>query len=115
MVGLLLLHFQHLSHLRVGLAEFQLPTYQLAINVDPILPTATVHNLHGQLLELLLIVGLYSLSHDFPTVYVFLQCQQNLVGVDGLDKIVSYLLSNGLVHDVLLLALGYHHHRGLWR
>ena len=37
--------------------------------------------------------------------------QQNLVGVDGLDQVVGNLLSDGLLHDVLLLALGHHHHR----
>ena len=47
-------------------------------------------------------------------MYVLFQRQQYLIGVHGLDQIVGYLLTDGLVHDVLLLALGHHHHWSLW-
>ena len=39
---------------------------------------------------------------------ILLQGQQDLIGVDGLDEVVGNLLSDGLVHDVLFLALGDH-------
>ena len=114
-VGLLLLHLQHLGHLRVGSREFQLPAHQPLVDIGPVGPCATVHNLHGELLELLLIAALHGLGDDFLAMDVLLECQQDLVGVDRLDEVVGYLLSDGLVHDVFLLALGHHDHRGLWR
>ena len=107
-VGLALLHFQHLGHLRVGGAEFQFPTHEPLIDVGPVLPRPAVHDLHGQLLELLLIAALHGLRDDFAPVDVLLQREQYLVGVDGLDEVVGNLLSDGLVHDVFLLALGDH-------
>ena len=45
---------------------------------------------------------------------VLLQRQQYLVGIDGLDEVIGNLLADGLVHDVLLLALGDHHDGHLW-
>ena len=39
---------------------------------------------------------------------VLLQRKENLDGVDRLDEIVGNLGSDGLVHDVLLLALRHH-------
>ena len=108
-VSLLLLHIEHLRHLRIGSAELQFPAYQPLVNIDPVLPRATVHNLHRQLLELLLITGLHRLRHDFAAMDILLQRQQYLVGVDGFDQIVSYLLADGLVHDVFLFALRHHH------
>ena len=84
--------------------------HEFLIYLYPILPGSAVHNLHGYLLELLLILCLRYLRLDFLTVDVFLQRQQNLVGIHGLDQVVGNLLADGLVHDILLLALGHHHH-----
>ena len=42
---------------------------------------------------------------------VLLQCQQDLVGIDGLDQVVGNLLADGLLHDILFLALGHHDDR----
>ena len=39
------------------------------------------------------------------------QRAENLARIHGFYKIVGYLAAHGLVHDILLLALGYHHHR----
>ena len=41
---------------------------------------------------------------------VFLEGEKYLIGIDRLDEIVGYLRANGLIHDILLLALGDHHH-----
>ncbi len=41
---------------------------------------------------------------------VLLYRQEYLVGVDGLDEVVGYLCSDGLIHDVFLLALRHHDH-----
>ena len=84
--------------------------HQFLIHFHPFLPGAAVHNLHGNLLKLLLILRLGYLRFYLLTVDVLLECQQNLIGIHGLDQIVGYLLSDGLVHDVFFLALGHHHH-----
>jgi len=41
-------------------------------------------------------------------VDVLLDREQHLIGIHGLDEVVGDLRSHGLVHDVLLLALGDH-------
>ena len=71
-----------------------------------------VHDLHGNLLKLLLILALRHLGFQFSAVNVLLQREQDLIGIDGLDEIVGYLLADGLIHDILFLALGDHHHGG---
>ena len=41
---------------------------------------------------------------------ILLERQQYLIGVYRLYQVVGNLLSDGLLHNVLLLALGNHHH-----
>ena len=65
--------------------------------------------LHGDLSEVLLISCLRDFGDNLPLMDVLLQRQQNLRGIDGLDEVVGNLGADGLVHDVLLLALGAHH------
>ena len=85
--------------------------HQLFINSHPVLPCVAVHYLHGNLLELLLISTLRNLCFYLPAVNVFLEHQQNLVGVHGLYQVVGNLLSDGLLHDILLLTFGHHDNR----
>ena len=113
-ISLLLLHLQHLGHLRVGGTKLQFPAHQTLIDSCPVLPRTTIHNLHGQLLELLLVVGLHRLGDNLLTVDILLQRQQYLVGVNGLDEVICNLLTDSLVHDVFLLTLCYHDDRHLW-
>ena len=47
--------------------------YQLLVYLDPILPTTAVHNLHGNLLELLLVLTLRHFRLNLTSVDVFLQ------------------------------------------
>ena len=84
--------------------------HQPLVDLRPVLPRAAVHDLHGYLLEVLLILALCHLGLYLAPVDVLLQRQQYLVGVDGLDEVVGNLLADGLFHDVLLLALRHHHH-----
>ena len=105
------LHLQHLHHTAICAAKLQLPMHQALVDIHPVLPRATIHYLHGYLLEVLLILRLGNLCFDGLAMDVLLERKQNLIGVHGLDEIVGYLLSNGLLHDVFLFALGYHHHR----
>ena len=88
--------------------------HQPFVDVNPVLPCTAVHNLHSNLLKLLLILVLRHLSLYFTAMDVLLQSKENLVGVDRLDKIVGNLLANGLLHDVLLFTFGYHHHGRGW-
>ena len=48
--------------------------------------------------------------HDLALVDMLFQTKQYLTRVDGLDEIVGYFLSDGLLHDLLFLGLGDHHH-----
>ena len=84
---------------------------ELAVHLHPVLPGAAVHNLHSNLLELLLVLALSHLGLNLPSVDVLLQHQQDLVGVDGFDEIVGNLLADGLLHNILFLALSDHHNR----
>ena len=110
-VGVLFLHLQHLGHGAVGGAEFQFPVHKPPVYVCPVLPVLTVQDLHGNLLEIRLVLTLCYLRLNLTAVDVLLQCQQYLIGVYGLDEIVGNLLSDGLFHQVLLLALGDHDYR----
>ena len=85
--------------------------HQFPIQFCPVFPVAAVLYLHTYLLKVLLISRLCHLCHYLLAVDILLQREENLVGVDGFDEIVSYLRPYGLVHDVFLFALGYHHHR----
>jgi len=85
--------------------------HKALVNIHPVLPRATIHYLHRYLLEVLLILALGNLCLDGLAMDILLERKQNLIGIDGLDEIVGYLLSDGLLHNVLLFALGNHHHR----
>ena len=88
--------------------------HQFPVDIDPVFPCPAVHNLHSNLLELLLIATLSFLADQFLSVNVFLQRKQYLVRIDWFDEIVGNLASNSLVHDVLLLTLCHHHYRYRW-
>lgn len=108
-IGLLLLHLQHLHHLAVCTAQFQFPLHYAAIDIHPVLPRAAVHNLHGYLSVFLPVSALRHFRHDFAAVYVLFQGQEYLVGVYRLDEVIGNLRTYGLIHDVLLFALGAHY------
>ena len=110
-VGLFLLHLEHLGHVAVGVAQLKFPVDYAPVNIHPAAYRLAVVYLHGYVLETLLVSALGYFGHDFLLVDVLLQRKEYLVGVYGLDKIVSYLGADGLVHDVFLLALGNHNHR----
>ena len=45
---------------------------------------------------------------------ILFERKQNLIGVYGLYQVVGNFLSDGLIHNVLLLALGNHNHHDTW-
>ena len=50
-------------------------------------------------------------THQLAAVDVLLDGEQHLIWVNRFDDIVGDFGAYGLVHDVLLLALGNHHNR----
>lgn len=70
-----------------------------------------VVDLHAQSAEVLLVGVLGHLGDNLPLVDVLLQRRQDLQRVDGLDEIVGYLRTDGLLHDVLLFTFRHHHDR----
>ena len=90
-IGFLLLHLQHLGHLAVGATQLQLPVGELAVDVLPVFERLAVHNLHHQVLVVLLVAALGHLGLYLAPMYVLFEGEEYLVGVDGLDEIVGYL------------------------
>ncbi len=58
----------------------------------------------------LLVVAGGLLTDQAPGLEVLLQRKQDLVRVHRLDQVIVDLAADGLLHDVLLLALGDHDH-----
>ena len=88
--------------------------HKTLVDISPVFPCLTVHDLHGYLLEVLLILILCDFSFNFLPVNVFLQSQQDLIRIDWLDEIISYLLADSLFHDILLFTLRDHDNRESW-
>ena len=107
-IGLLLLHLQHVRHIALRATQFQFPAHQPLIDLGPVGKGTTVADLHGDLLVVLLIARLRHLGDDLLSVDVLLERQKNLTGIDGLDEVIGYFVSDGLVHDVFFFALGDH-------
>ncbi len=108
LVGLLLLHLEHFGHGAVGLGEFYFPEDEALVDFHPLVEAVGVVDLHANLGEILLVTVVGDFGLDGPLVQVFLECKQYLAGIDGLDEVVGYLGADGLVHDILFLALGNH-------
>ena len=59
-------------------------------------------------MELLLIERSGLLRHYGAAMQIFLDGKKYLIGVYGLDEVVGNFVSNSLIHNVFLLALGNH-------
>ena len=91
--------------------QLQFPVHECLVHLHPVLVRGRIIDLHGYAPHILLVAGVDGFGDDILLVDILLQGKEYLVGVDGLDEVVGNLGSYGLVHDVLLLALGHHHHR----
>ena len=107
-VGFCALHVQHFLHGAVCLGELQLPIGKPFVNFYPFVQRQRVVDLHAYLAEVLLVGACLLLGHYLLLVQVLLQGKQNLCGVDGLYQVIGNLGPDGLLHDILLLALGDH-------
>ena len=63
--------------------------YKAAVNILPIVDRLAIHNLHGNVLEVLLISSLCNLSHNLLLVDVLLERKQNLAWIDRLYEIIG--------------------------
>ena len=109
-IGLFLLHPQHIGHRPARFGEFQFPAHQAFVEFYPLVGRQAVANLHAYLGKLAAVGRLRHLAHDFALVDILLQGHENLVGIDGFDKVVGNLGSDGLVHQVFGLVLRHHNH-----
>ena len=113
LVGLALLVGEHLLDALVGrVVELDLPGRQAAVERAPVLERLGHLQRGGDAPELRTVVGRRLLGDELLRVDVLLDRKQHLVGVHRLDEVVGDLRADGLVHDVLLLALGDHDDRG---
>ena len=109
LVGLGALVGEHLLDALVrGFRQLDLPGGELAVDRAPVLERVGHLERGADAPELRAVVGRGLLGDQLLLVYVLLDRQQHLVGVHGLDQVVGDLRPDGLVHDVLLLALGHH-------
>ena len=63
--------------------------YKAAVNILPIVDRLAIHNLHGNVLEVLLISSLCNFCHDLLLVDVLLERQKNLDWIDQLYEIIG--------------------------
>ena len=108
LVCLRLLHPEHLAHRDVARFQLQLPIDELLIDLFPVRSGQRVVDLHPDARELLLVAHGGRLRYDDVLMYVLFDGKEELVGIDGLDEIVRYLVAYRLVHDAFLLAFGNH-------
>ena len=107
-VGFALLHREQFVHFAFGLGEFQFPKDQFFVHFVPVVPRIGVVYLAADVLKLLPIVARCFFEYDFLVVEVLFDGKENLVGIDGLDEVIGYFVSDGLIHDILFLAFRDH-------
>ena len=111
-VGLALLVRQHLLDTLVRrIAKLDLPAYDLLIDRAPLLERASRAHLRRNTPELGTIIGRSLLGYKLLLMDILLDRQQYLIGIYGFDEVVGNLRADGLIHNILLLALGNHNHR----
>ena len=111
-LGLTALVVQHLSHTpRSRVFQLHIPVDQPPVDIGPCLKVTGLHDAAGEISELILITRDRMLLTDTVLLRKLLQRQQQLLGSHRLDQIIRYLRADGLLHQILLLTLGDHHHR----
>ena len=107
-VSLPLLHDEHFLHGGLVLLEFDLPIDEFLVDLRPVVGGEGVVDLHADATKLLLIALGGGGGDDVVLVEVLFDGEEQLVGVDRLDKVVGNPVTDSLIHDALLLALGDH-------
>ena len=110
-IGLNTLVFDHRAHR--GVLQLQIPFRQRPLNRFPFLYRTRRIDHIGYIAPFLPVVLLHLLRHNRLLMNMFLQAKQNLTRVHGFNQVIGDLLSDGLLHDMLFLRFGNHHHRHL--
>ena len=110
-VRLLLLHFQHFAHAGVGVREGEFPSHQSLVEFIPIFDVACHGNLIADSCKFLPIIVGGFLCHQRLAVQILFDRKQNLHRVNRFNQIVGNFATDGLIHDIFLLAFGDHNHR----
>ena len=109
LVGLILLVGKYLFDTLVSrILQFNFPARQSAIERTPILERIGHLQRGRKTTKFGAVVGRGLLGDELLLVNILLNREQHLVRIDWFDEIVGNLRTDGLVHDVLLLALGHH-------
>ena len=112
LIGFVLLVFDDLLDTLVGrIGELDLPVRDPAIDVAPVGEAVGHLECRGEASEFRPVIGCGLFGDQLLGVDVLLDREQHLVGIHGFDEVVGDLRPDGLVHDVLLLALGDHDDR----
>ena len=110
-VGLFLLVAQQVGHRPVGAGgQLQFPVHQALVEFHPSRGIVGRVHVERELGELAAISRFGLLLHNLVAVDVPFQRHENLHRVDGFEQIVGNLCADGLVHEVLGLVFGDHHH-----
>ena len=109
-VGLGALHVEHFAHGGVHILQVEVPFGECALYRHPFLQGLRRVYHVGYVAELLPIGLVGVLAENVVLMDMLFKTQQYLTGVDRFDEIVGDFLTDSLLHDTLLLALGNHHH-----
>src|SRR5690625_3361434 len=113
-VGLLILIRQDLPGTFIAF-ELEVKPDEALINFDPFVVREVGHQCARDLIERLQVPLRNFFVADPPPFEQALQRQEDLAWIDRLRQVVADLAAEGLLHQVLLLALGDHHHGHIGR
>ena len=109
-VSLFALLEQHIAHRRLHVLQLQIPAIERLMDAYELLERARRVNHIGYVGKLFAVRLVRLFSHELAALDMLLEAKQYLVGVDRFDEVVGNLLTYGLLHYILLFALGNHHH-----
>ena len=110
-IGLFLLVAQQVGHCPFGAGgQLQFPVHQTLVEFHPSRGVAGRVHVEGELGKLAAIARFGLLLHDLVAVDVLFERHENLHRVDGFEQIVGNLCADGLIHEILGLVFGDHHH-----
>ena len=92
LVGFIFLELQYLLHAFIHrLFKFKFPEDDLLINLHPFLVVQAVADLHSDVPEFLLVLEVGLFADDLFVFEVLLQAKQDLVWLNGFDKVIGYI------------------------
>ena len=110
-IGLFLLHTEHIGHCHLAAFQFQFPVHQFLIDLHPVVRGQGIIDLHTDTTEFLLITHRSRLGDNHVLMDILLDREEQLVGIYRFDQIICDLISDRLIHDAFLLTFSHHHDR----